>query len=181
MSELLTEFCQLAVRLTNDFKRPISVYRSAGNEVYHLYAYLESNHRWISIDTGDSNRSRGKRGLYLYPDSQQFKFDFTKNRPHKEFANRIFPAKENVYYGPDLIRGTPAFKIISLFSEWLGSPGLMRVDPYDIWRVLDSEETEIDLILAGNVAMIERFEEGLKAVELKPGIITPGEAPRINN
>ncbi len=178
MPNLFKEISVLLVKMSNNCKRPISVYLLANREKLSLYVYYEKTGIWFCLSRGELLSSIA---LYFHPQSQKFLCDVTKHFPGKDLFRKFLPGEKQYYSSQDVKPGSNAQRILSYFLKLLREPGLARVDPYDHKKILTEEETDVDQLLSINCASVEAFEQGLDATELKPGIINPADAPRVNN
>ena len=178
MANLFKEVCSLLAKMSNNCNRPISVWRLANRQTITINVYYEKTGMWFCLSRGPILDSIC---LYLYPQSQKFKCYIVKHFPRKDLYQKFLP-RENQYYSSQNVEpGSNAQRILNFFLKLLTDPGLVRVDPYDREKILTGEETDADQLLAINCAAVEAFEQGLESIELKPGIINPDDAPRVNN
>ena len=78
------------------------------------------------------------------------------------------------YYSENEMDSYPWLKMqLDKIVEWLKSPRLVRIDPYDPSVILTEETTEADTHLDTMLGAVEGFGRALNNCELKPGIINP--------
>lgn len=178
---------------SNNLKRPISCFR-------HLDIPLNELHIQLNIYPPDLKRPEYQiclsltRGDLLFPSylSENFYFDLSSKRCCIFISGHVSsitsdaqhsfrlenPALDSgghrKYYSESEMGGFPWLKKqLDKIVDWLKSPRLVRVDPYDPSVILNEENTKTDENLEMMLGGIAGFKRALENCDLKPGIINP--------
>jgi len=179
MPEIFEKTCSLLTKMSNNCRRPISVYRLPNGQTFTIDVYYdEETGIYFCLSKG---RILDSINLYVYLLSRTFRFYCIKDFPKKGLFKKWLPGENKHYSGQEAEQINQARRILNLFLKFLEDPGLVRVDPYQHETILSDEETEVDLLLSTNCAVVEAFEQKLKLTKLKPGIINPNDIPEMIN
>ena len=179
MSDLFEKTCSLLAKMSNNCRRPISVYRLPNGQTFTINVYCdEKTGVYFCFSKG---RTLESINLYVYLLSRTFQYYRNKDFPKKGLFSKWLPGEKKHYSGEEAKPGSIAWRILNLFFKLLENPGLVRVDPYDHKCILSGEETEADAFISVSLGAVEAFKQKLKLTELKPGIINPEDTPEVIN
>jgi len=165
-------FC-VAITKSKNFKRGISCFKTAQGVRINLYTYPKGEpFPWIAITT-EWHRDGFvvEEDFHLVSDGSGAIYTSAEFRSATGAVIRRTESEEK--HGPgEFLRSEWLRGQFDVLAEWLTDKETVRVDPYDLNRVLGDEDDEVDLILATNIAIVDDFGEKLAKIKLTPGIHT---------
>ncbi len=124
------EIFELAAKLTDDFKRPISSFCLPSGKEISLFAFIGdfvSTEGFVCISSGIFP-SGIERSLYLYPKSRRFRIRITGQAgPRCPRVDKTLP-KNGYFEIKDVQPGTTIFKILRQVTSWLSDSSLIQID-----------------------------------------------------
>ena len=161
----------IAGERSRGFRRLISVFRTKDgiNITLNVYPKPKEGLPYICITVGAELLNQ--ESYYLYSDGS---VSLNANAHIKRRVGtgfRLFKCEEKCT-SQQILEGRCLGEELNTLAEWLQDQHAVRVDPYDYDRIIDEGDDEIDNVLAGNIAMVDDFEEKLKKLPspLPPGI-----------
>ncbi len=176
----------VCARRSNNFKRPISCFLTAGNVRINLYAHAIPGQRmkFITVSVtrlgGHGLHADMKETFYLYPDGTCTLEVWAQVISATGGAIHTLQIKETYSVDQVLARGCHEnwkwlCNQLDVLAIWLDDEKTARVNPYNPDETLVGEEEEIDRYITASLASMREFTRKLDERPLAPGIYPPPE------
>jgi len=166
---------EIAIRKSNDFKRPISVYKTKTGQLVNLYIYPGPENPWFAIiihkSSDEVSLEESYNCYFKTAECQINLFGHIRSATGLEWHNfRETGEKQPVKASEHVVNPNWLISQLNIITGWLEDPSTVRVNPYHPEQILDGEETEIDQFLGGATTYLDRLRCNWAVTPLKPGI-----------
>lgn len=172
----LHRLCGIAIRKSNNLSHTISYFRTAQGRIIKIFFDLNDKKPCIMIAV-----DRATEGLYIEETYYLFSDGSCHIRIYTNITSTTGLAQHTLQdYQKYELGGTltePPYENwtwlrtqLDTLADWLDDKKTVRIDPYNPDRILTEEETDVDCLLANNLAMLGNFQKRLHNTPLTPGI-----------
>ena len=164
-----------AIKKTRNLRRTISTFRRTPMSIISISAHPIGMNgpfviiSWFVFKWSEERWLRKNIKLYLITGDIESELDIP-----------LRPYMRKQYSLEDLYRTKYLLKEFDTINKKLQHPKTVRVDPYDYNRVLQGEETDVDIRIAKIFEEVGRWQRALERCTIAPGIITPRDDAELN-
>ena len=172
----LHRLCGIAIRKSYNLSRPISYFRTAQGRIIRIFVLFDKEKPSIVVEVSRATEDFSiEESYYLFSDGSCHIRIYTNITSTTGLAQHTLQDYQKYELGgtltePPYENWTWLRTQLDTLADWLDDKKTVRIDPYNPDRILTEEGTDVDCLLANNLAMLGNFQKRLHNTPLTPGI-----------